>query len=260
MLSGLVKRFEKFTEENLWFYPILTFLIVWEFSAGLGLIPIETISSPSAAISSTWEQFKIDPEFPNMIITSYRNTVIGIVMAILLALPIGIASGLDQKSDASFAPVIMLLGALPDLALLPLLVFWYGHGNAAAIIMTVVVAFFPLYFATREGARTIPEEYFHVAKIFGAGKFRTFTDLIFPGVWPSLLVGLRTSFQYVFEILLAIEIMSGVFGIGTFIQASIDRGLIDLSIGGIFIMGIMVMITDRLVFAPFEHKISVWRE
>jgi ABC-type nitrate/sulfonate/bicarbonate transport system permease component len=259
MFGAIFERFEKFTEENLWFYPILTFLLVWEFSAGLGILSKASVSSPSGAIIATVEKFQSDPSFSVRLYNSYQNTVIGIIAAILISLPFGISSGLSKKADASFAPVIMLLGALPDLALLPLLVFWFGEGNAAAIIMTIMVAFFPLYFAIREGARTIPEEYFHVSRIFGAGKIKTFTELVFPAVWPSLLVGIRTSFQYVFEILLAIEVMARVFGVGFFIDQSVNAGLIDLGIGGIFLIGIMVMITDRMVFAPFERQISVWR-
>src|SRR3989475_13337338 len=90
----------------------------------------------------------------------------------------------------------MLVGDLPDLAILTLLVTVIGRGNVAAVAISAFSAFFPIYFTIRQGVKEIPIDYFHVASVFKAGRLDTFSKIILPSIFPNFLTGLRLSFEF----------------------------------------------------------------
>src|SRR2546422_5184923 len=115
----------------------------------------------------------------------------------------------------------MLVGALPELAILTFLVPIIGRGNVAAVAISAFSAFFPIYFTIRQGVKEIPADYFHVASIFKAGRVQTFTKMVLPSIFPNLLTGLRLSFEFSWNVLLAVEIIASVAGIGSFISVAL---------------------------------------
>jgi ABC-type nitrate/sulfonate/bicarbonate transport system permease component len=154
----------------------------------------------------------------------------------------------------------MLCGALPDLALLPLFVYWFGPGGMAAICMASVCSFFPIFFTVREGVKDIPKDYFFVTTVYGAKKFAVYKKLVLPAVFPQLVTGLRLAFDFVWEIVLAIEIMASVAGIGSFISLSVEEGSLENAFAGIIMIGLIAIAIDRVVFQHLEAKIGRWHE
>jgi len=155
-------------------------------------------------------------------------------------------------------PSIMLAGSLPDLALLPLLVMWFGEGSLAVILMAGVCAFFPIYFTVREGVRSIPGEYFQVSSIFHSGRRDLLDKLILPAIVPQAITGLRLAFDFVWEVILAIEIIAQVAGIGSFINTSVEHQSVDAAFAGIFAIGILSILVDRCFFGFLEERVKRW--
>jgi taurine transport system permease protein len=191
---------------------------------------------------------------------SLSNLMAGIVLGFLIALPLAIATGLKSKVDSSFTPLIMLVGALPDLALLPIFVYWFGPGITAAILMGTIVAFFPIFFCVRGAVKSIPQDYFHVAAVFKARKLATYTKMVLPAIFPQTVTGVRLAYEFLWEIVLAVEIMAVVSGIGSFINGAVEGGSMVDAFAGIFMIGIIAVIIDRLVFANLEGRIRRWHE
>src|SRR2546428_8964559 len=131
-------------------------------------------------------------------------------------MPVAILVGSKTQLDEAITPIIMLIGALPDLAILTLLVTVVGRGNVVAVAISAFSAFFPTYFTIRQGVKEIPVDYFHDASVFNAGRFQTFTNMILPSIFPNMLTGLRLSFEASWNVLLAVEIIASVAGIGPF--------------------------------------------
>src|SRR2546428_13458922 len=118
-----------------------------------------------------------------------------------------------SQLDQAITPIIRLVGALPDLAILSLLVTVTGRGNVAAVAISAFSAFFPIYFTIRQGGKEVPIGYFHVASEFKAGRFDTFSKIILPSTFPNFLTGLRLSFEFSWNVLLALEIIACVAGV-----------------------------------------------
>ncbi len=243
----------------LWVTPLMAFLFVWELVSRVGILPPDKVPAFTMVLATLCRCLTV-PSFTLMVLTSFFNLSVGILAALFLALPLSLIVGLRSRVDMMLTPIIMLVGALPDLALLPLMVMWFGPGNTAAITMAAICAFFPIYFTVREGAKGIPRDYFHVAAVFKTGKFSTTSKVILPSVFPNLVTGLRLSFDFVWEVILAIEIIARVTGIGSFIESSVSGGSVEYAFAGILSVGMIAISIDRLVFKTLENRIARWRE
>lgn len=243
---------------NEWILAIFGILIVWEAVVLLLSIPVEAMPAPSGVATIMWNNV-ID--FGNAVALSYRNLTLGILGAASLAIPAAFTSGLRGKIDFTLTPLVMLVYSLPDLALLPIIVYYIGEGALAAVFMCSVCSFAPIYFTVREGVRAIPAEQFEAVRILGADLTALMRELILPGAWPSILTGIRLAFSYCWQIVLAIEMIAFVPGIGLYIHDSLmgQNPRLDLALAAMFAVGIAVLATDRLVFLRLEEKIRRWR-
>jgi len=246
-------------DSYLWILPLLLFFVLWEALAQLAVIPSNKVPSFSKVVIALCScATQID--FLHKVFQSFANLTAGIFLAFSIALPLALFAGLRNKFDKALTPLVMLVGSLPDLAILPLVVVWFGPGNAAAIGMATVCAFFPIYFTVREGTKEIPLDYFHVTTIFGSTKFDMFKKMMFPVIFPFMITGLRISYDFVWEVILAIEIIARVTGIGTFVDVAVAAGSIEYAFAGIMAVGIIALAVDRVVFGALEGWIRRWKE
>jgi len=243
---------------NEWIMAIFAILILWEVVVLLLSLPVEAMPAPSGVAAIMWKNVA---DFGNAVALSYRNLILGIFGAASLAIPAAFTSGLRGKIDFTLTPLVMLVYSLPDLALLPIIVYYIGHGALAAVFMCSVCSFAPIYFTVREGVRAIPAEQFEAVRILGADLTALLRELILPGAWPSILTGIRLAFSYCWQIVLAIEMIAFVPGIGLYIYDSLmgENPRLDVALAAMFAVGIAVLATDRLVFTRLEERIRRWR-
>jgi ABC-type nitrate/sulfonate/bicarbonate transport system permease component len=109
--------------------------------------------------------------------------------------------------------------------------------------------------------KEIPADYFHVTSVFKAGRVQTFTKMILPSIFPNLVTGLRLSFEFSWNVLLAVEVIASVAGIGTFISSSLGSSAHSLTYGlaAIMTVGLITIAIDRAFFERFENRIKRWR-
>ncbi len=243
-----------------WAISLLAILASWETISILRIVPAATLPALHDVLV-TLAQLVATPSFLARVAQSFLNVAIGISLSLAIVLPLAILVGSKAEVDQALTPVIMLVGALPDLAILSLLVTTVGRGNAVAIGICTFSAFFPAYFTIRQGVREIPLDYFHVSSIFQATRVQTFTKIVLPSIFPNLLTGLRLSFEFSWNVLLAVEIIASVAGVGTFISTSLDGPGRSLATGlaAIMTVGLLTIAMDRLFFERFERRIRKWR-
>jgi ABC-type nitrate/sulfonate/bicarbonate transport system permease component len=117
-----------------------------------------------------------------------------------------------------------------------------------------------MYFTIREGTKDIPKDLFHVAAVFNTTRLDSLRKLILPAVSPQLFTGLRLAYDFVWEIVLAIEIFSGVTGIGSYISGAVDVGELTQAFAAILAVGVLAIMIDRLVFGRAEKWIRSWMD
>jgi ABC-type nitrate/sulfonate/bicarbonate transport system permease component len=230
---------------------------VWELTVRAGFVTSDRLPAFSNVVEALVVASR-EPAFIVRVLQSFTNLSFGIVIACIIALPMGIMAGMRSMFDYAFTPIVMIGGALPELALLPLLVMWLGPGNFAAVAMAALVSFFPLFFTVREGTKDIPSDLFHVTSIFKSPNLSVLTRVILPAISPHLLTGLRLSYEFVWEIVLALEIIASVSGIGLFIDHMVKAGSLELAFAGIMAVGTLAVVVDRTLFGFLEGRVRRW--
>ena len=243
-----------------WVVSMLAIFASWESVTVLRLVPPEQLP-PLHEVLFTLAELGATPLFLARVGQSFLNITIGISLALIVVLPLALLVGSKNELDQAITPIVMLMGALPDLAILTLLVTVVGRGNAVAIAISAFSAFFPTYFTLRQGVREIPSDYFHVSSVFKANRVQTFTKVILPSIFPNMVTGLRLSFEFGWNVLLAVEIIASVAGVGTFISASLEGSGKSLAYGlaAIMAVGLLTLAMDRLFFERLEGRIRKWR-
>ena len=245
-------------ESFLFLLPLLTIITGWEAALRLQIIPSRLLPSPLKVFQALALNLA-NPAFLAFTAQSLSILTLGLLLAFFLALPLAIGTGLKHHLDAALTPLIMIFGALPDLALLPIIIYWFGPNASSALLMAVIVAFFPIFFMVREGVGSIPADYFHAVEIYSTRRSQVFTKLIFPAVSPHMLTGIRLSYEFLWEVVLATEIIAHISGVGFFIDASVRGGALSQAFAALFLIGIIAIIVDRALFQNLENRIRRWR-
>jgi ABC-type nitrate/sulfonate/bicarbonate transport system permease component len=242
-----------------WALALIVIFASWETISLSGVVS-STELPPLHQVLLALIQLAGSPFFLSHVGQSLANVTAGVSIALALVLPLALLVGMRSQLDQALTPIIMLVGALPDLAILTLLVTVIGKGNVAAVTISAFSAFFPIYFTVRQGVKDIPVDYFHVAYVFKAGRVQTFTKMIMPSITPSLLTGLRLSFEFSWNVLLAVEIIASVAGIGSFISTSLGGAAHSLTYGlaAILTVGMITIAMDRAFFGRFENRMKRW--
>jgi len=241
----------------LWCFPLLLGFAVWEVVTRAGLVPSSRLPTFSSVLVVFFASIQ-NESFLLRIGHSFLNLICGLFLAFSVALPLAFVAGSRNKFDLTLTPIIMLFGALPDLSFLPLLVLWFGPGNAAAVIMASLAGFFPIYFTVRQGTKNIPRELFDVTAIFKSDRFSTFTKMVLPAISPHLFSGLRLAYDFAWEIIIAIEIATRVAGIGSFIDGNVTSGSLQSGFAAILAIAIVAIVVDRAFFGSLESWTRKW--
>ncbi|MDB5562103.1 MAG: binding-protein-dependent transport system inner rane component [Hyphomicrobiales bacterium] len=166
---------------------ILLWLATWE---AFGRQQPELLSYPSLVVTYLWSMISSFELF-SLLAASARIFLSGWVLAVLIGVTIGVVVGASRPVRLMFEPFLNALYSTPLVALIPLMVLWFGLGEKAMIISVVLNAVFPMIIMTIIGSRNAGKEYREVARSFRLGRIQTILKVVLPGALPYLLVGLR---------------------------------------------------------------------
>jgi len=186
-LARFVRRHERAVYGGL---GVVAFLLFWEYGANAGFVDTFFFSKPSAIVIAGINEVQI-PRFWNDIKVSAWEALFGYVVAVLLAVPLGIVFGWYRRLSYMADPWLNLINSLPRVALLPLIVLWVGIGIESKIAVVFLGAFFSVIIPTVQGVRTVDRRFLDVARSFGASQGRLFRTVVMPATVPFVVTGLR---------------------------------------------------------------------
>jgi NitT/TauT family transport system permease protein len=217
------------------------FLLIWEIAANSGLIKTILISSPSRIWKAA--QWLFANGFLNDIRVSSTEFCLGFSLAILLGVPMGIALGWYRRLYAFFDPFISALYATPRVALLPLLILWFGIGIKSKIAVVFLGSIFPVLVNTITGIKTLDPILLKCARAFGASDRQIFTTLAIPSSVPFMIAGMRLAVGRGLVGVVVGELIASTAGVGhmmsiagaTFQTDKLFVGIILLASAGYFL-------------------------
>jgi len=169
---------------------VIAFLILWEIAMPLGLVKVADISRPSLVVKSFFELAASGEIFPHLAI-SLKEFVIGFILSLIVGIPLGVVLGRYRFPNLLLDPLLMALYTMPRMAMMPLLVVWFGVGVGATISVVFLGAVFPILINTSVGIQEIDPIWVRAVRSFGGNEWDIFKKVLLPGAVPPMMAGVR---------------------------------------------------------------------
>jgi NitT/TauT family transport system permease protein len=233
------------------------FLAFWETSVLLQWVNPLFTSSPSRIVRAAIEMFADGSIYYDLQVSGFEFLV-GYGLAVLVGVPLGILMGWYSRLNAILEPFVSALYATPRIALLPLVMIWFGIGIMSKIAIVFLGAIFPILVNTITGVRTIDADFVKVARSFGATDRQLFLTVALPSSVPMLLSGLRLGLGHALVGIVVGEMYGATHGLGFLIAVSGARFQTDkVMVGIILIAGAGVLLAELL--RQIERRFERWR-
>lgn len=189
---------------------------------------------------------------------SVFRVVTGVFFGCLVGIPLGFAMGLSTVSRGLFDPIVEFMRPIPPLALIPLVVLWFGIGEKAKIILLFLTAVFIMTIAARSGVSSVKISKVHAAYSLGASKWQILRYVILPNALPEIFTGVRTAMGVCWATVIAAELVAANVGIGFMIMVAANFLSSDLVVLGIIIIGIIGFAIE-IAMRWLESKLIPWK-
>ncbi len=180
-------------------------------------------------------------------LSSIQRVAIGVLIGVGAAVPVGFLLGWYDKLGSFFQPLINFFRALPPIALIPLVIVYFGIGEVAKTIVLFYAAFFASVVVMYEGISAIDPIFIRAARTLGASSFEIFAKVVFPLSVPHILTALRVSLGVSWATLVAAELVAAQTGLGAVIQNASNYFQIPIIYMGIALIGILALIMDMII-------------
>jgi NitT/TauT family transport system permease protein len=184
----------------------------------------------------------------------------GFLLAVLVAVPLGLWMGWVKGAFITMNPLFQILRPISPIAWIPIAILWFGVGNASPIFLIFISSVFPMIVQTITGVHTIEKRYLRAAENFDVSRYRLFTQVVIPAVLPQIVVGMRIGLGVAWLVVVAAEMIALRSGLGYLIMDSRNAGnRYDLVIAGMIIIGIIGLLLDGCMRLLEGHKLVRWR-
>jgi NitT/TauT family transport system permease protein len=236
---------------------VAAFVITWQLVANARLVPELFLPGPISIGQAMIDLFH-DPEIGIDLQTSGLEFMLGYGLAILIGLPLGLVAGRYQRLAWALNPFIAFFYSMPRIALVPLLIIWFGIGIYSKVAVVFLGAFFPIAINTMAGIRSLDGGLLKAAVSFGASELQIFRTIALPGSVPFILAGLRLGIGHGLVGVVVGEFIAAQHGIAyemsiagtTFQMPRMFAALVLISSTGV----ILTLILQRL-----ERHFDAWR-
>jgi ABC-type nitrate/sulfonate/bicarbonate transport system permease component len=236
---------------------VTLFLVFWEMAVAFGWVNPLFTSSPSRIARTAYQLFADGSIFYDLQISGLEF-VTGFGLAVIVGVPLGILMGWYRRLNAVLDPFVSALYATPRIALLPLMMIWFGIGLGSKIAIVFLGAVFPILVNTITGVRTINADFVKVARSFGSNDRQIFLTVALPSSVPLLLTGLRLGLGHALIGIVVGEMYGATAGLGFLIAVSGARFQTDkVMVGIIIIAALGVALTELL--RVVERRFERWR-
>ena len=225
-----------------WAVPLLL-VVGWQVAVSTGYVSPRKLPAPTAVIEAGW-RLTLSHELPLHLWESSKRAIVGLAIGGGLGLALGFLNGLSFWANRFFDSSIQMLRNVPHLALIPLVILWFGIGEEAKQFLMVIGVLFPLYINTVHGIRSIDPKLIEMGRVYGLTRWGLFRQVVLPGALPSILVGLRYALGIMWLTLIVAETIASDDGIGFMTMNARDFLQTDVVLLGIVLYALLGKLAD----------------
>ncbi|MDR7254649.1 sulfonate transport system permease protein [Nocardioides sp. BE266] len=236
---------------------IAALLAVWIIGSATGLIDPRNLSEPWTVVR-TAETLIENGRLQESLVTSGIRAALGLGFGVAAGTILALISGLSRFGEALIDGPIQVKRSIPTLALIPLLLLWFGIGEPFKVITIALAVFVPIYIHTHNGLRTIEGKYAELAETLGVPRGEFIRHVVLPGAMPGFLLGMRFAVTSSLLALVVVEVINSTAGIGHMITLASNYGQTDIIVVGLVVYALLGVLADAAV-RLIERKALSWR-
>jgi len=238
-----------------WLLP-LGLLLVWQFLSATGILSTAIVPAPSD-IWDAARQLAARGELQHDILVSLRRVAIGFSIGALGGLQLGLAVGLFESLHDLLDRSLQMIRTIPHLALVPLMILWFGIGEEPRLVLVAMGSLFPVYINTVGGIRNVDPKLVELGKSYGLGRAELIWSIILPAALQPILVGMRYALGVAWLTLVVGETIASRDGVGYLVQNARELLRIDIIVLAIILYAIAGWLSD-LVTRLIERRLLRW--
>lgn len=235
----------------------LLILVAWGLGSASGALPGNVLAAPWAVLDSAWSLTRSGVLWHHLSL-SLTRAGLGLLLGGGFGLLLGVLAGLSRLVEELVDPTMQMIRAVPFLALIPLLIVWFGIGESSKILLIAAGAAKPMYLNAYGGVRNVDPKIIEAARIFGLTRWRLIVEIYVPAALPSLMVGLRLSTTMALLALIGVEVINTTQGIGFLMLQAQEYFKTEILIVCVVIYALFGLMTD-LVVRVLERWLMPWR-
>ncbi|HBG9984653.1 TPA: ABC transporter permease [Clostridioides difficile] len=251
MVNKFNNKFLRLVKSVMIFFIIL---LLWKITNYLGIWSDYILPSPEKVYSTFLNMISDGSIFIN-VYASMKRVLIGFAISTAIGVPLGIFFGIYSGVYEYFKSLINFLRNTPPLALIPMLILWFGIGEESKIIIIVLASFFPIFTSTLKGIKNCDSKLIEVGRVFEFSKLQIIFKIIIPNAILDIAVGLKLALGYSFRAIIGAELVAASSGLGYLISDGKEMSRTDVVIVGIIVIGLLGIITDY-IFSIIVKKVS----
>ena len=236
---------------------ILVILVAWQVVVLLELKPRGVLPGPFDVLDEAVSMFQ-DGAFWADLGASFQELAIGLLVAVLIGLPLGLLIGWYRPVDWALSPFITFLYATPRIAMTPLIIVFFGFGIMPKIIIVFLMAVFPIMINTAQGMHALEQGFVRVAQCFGASDLQLFRTVALPGTVPFIAGGLRLAVGQALIGVYVAELSGAQHGVGMMMNTAAQQYQSSKIFVGLFVFAISGVVLTALLRRVEAHFAS-WR-
>jgi len=238
-----------------WVVPV-GLIIVWQLLSQLGLIPTRILPAPTQIVEAAFRLAGTGELTRNIGISLYR-ALVGFAIGGGIGLFLGVLNGLSKPAELLLDGSLQMVRNIPHLALIPLVILWFGIGDQARIFLVILGVFFPIYINTFAGIRSIEPNLLEMGRVYGLKRQELFWQIVVPGALPSMLVGLRYALGLMWLTLIVAETIAANSGIGYMAMNAREFMQTDVVVLSILLYAVLGKLADSIV-RVLEKQLLAW--
>lgn len=226
--------------------PLALLFLLWQTASGMGIWSQYVLPSPERVFGAFVTMIQNGSLFGHVTVSLLR-VFTGFFIAFVLALLLGVLAGVYPATTPYYNHLVEFMRNVPPLSLIALLILWFGIGETSKTIIIVLASFFPMFLNIKKGLVACDVKLLEVGFSLGFSKMKAFFKIMLPNALPDILVGMRVGLGYSWRAIIGAEMIAASSGLGYMILDAQQMSRSDKVIVGIFVIGIVGYLCDRLL-------------
>lgn len=238
-----------------WILPIVI-LIVWQVLGQNKMISAALLPTPLEVIEAGIRLFKRG-DLQEHVLISTQRALIGFIIGGIIGFLLGLFNGTILFFERTVDTTIQMIRTVPHLAVIPLVILWFGIGETAKIFLVALGVMFPIYINTFNGIKNVDRKLIEMGSVYGLTRWGLFKNIILPGALPSVLVGIRYALGVMWISLIVAETIGADSGIGFLATSAREFMQMDIIVLTIVLYAILGKLSD-VIAKICEKRLLKW--